>query len=1074
MSNESVIDNENVVLLDQLKRILPNTTRASIAVGYFFISGFSAIMDSFDKIESSGNPDHVVRILISPTTNRLTAEALLAQNESFEDAQRKAATSSTDGRAVARKQVRSSLGHMRQTPDERKAIAGLQRMIQKRKLQVRVYTRERLHAKAYIFELDNPQLPRMSIVGSSNLSISGIREHTELNLRTNVDNDSEKLLEWFDRHWEESEEFTEEVADILDDSWAKARTPLDIYRKAVLHEHGTLDDIDVDDAGSKIELFEFQKMATASAIQKINDYGGVVVADVVGTGKSYIGSMILKYLKEKNRSKPLIICPPHLIDMWKDYVDKFDVHAEVISRYKIGMDDNILKRYTNCDTILVDESHNFRNRNRAYEALYSFMEQQSDDSCIIMLTATPISNGVTDLKNQLKLFPADRIANVQPLGNATLDEYFKGAEHDHKLTPDGEERIRDLLRHILIRRTRKQIQDNYAKRDGDRYYLESESGRKYFPKRRLDNPEEYDIDEVYQNSFERIQDYVEQLKLARYSPGRYIKTEYRNTTHPEYKKYHDLDSSMLPLMGIVRTVLLKRMESSIAAFASSVTNFAKGSEKFLDYIKDGVVPIGKDYQDRIYKSVMSDDERYSEDVPGPSAYDIAAFDIDAWKQDIVSDIAVFSSILNLLPRKERYHKYDDKLKTLHGMLTTRKNQKTLLFTESRVTAEYVYGYLRENMPNVRIGQTDSGKSSREKSDMIKRFDPVNNAVEIAPEEQIDILVSTDVLSEGVNLQAGRTVINYDFHWNPVRLIQRVGRIDRIGSEHDVVDVINFLPTTKVDSALRLKERVSNKIDTIRRIIGHDQKILESSEAIDKDAVQDIYSGDEAVLDKDADGILDIIQTRAEIDADRIRGDDRLRRRVDDLPLGIRCAAGSGRLLVACEADERILLGDEVIMTKTFRRHYEATAAGSVRKIGASSFLKTMGDNAGKGMQEESVDPAYDELLGTTYKRFTRDMKNEQARKQETKLQRYFERKLARVSDHKDLGRRSKRLIPSITAMMVANRQPYRNLNDLRKRINSENMGDREILDRLESILKRPYSYRREIGRPRILYSMRVN
>ena len=536
MSNESVIDNENVVLLDQLKTHLPNTTRASIAVGYFFISGFAAIMDSFEKIEKSKDPEHVIRLLISPKTNRPTAEALLANNESLEDVRRKIETDHMDGHAVASEQIQNTIGHMPQTEQDRRAVLKLADLIKRDKLQIRVYTKVQLHAKAYIFEQDNKALPRFSIVGSSNLSISGIKEHTELNLRTNVDNDAEKLLAWFDRHWNDASEFTEEMTRLINDSWINDRRPIDVYRKAVLHEYGNLPDEVIGGAEGR-QLFEFQRVAVLKSIKMLEEYGGVIVADVVGTGKSYIGSMILKYLKETKRAKPLIICPPHLSDMWKEYMRLFDIYAEVESRYKIGMEDNILSRYTNCDVILVDESHNFRNKTNAYEALHAFMEQQSDDASIIMLTATPVSNGVTDLKNQLGLFPAERIRDIPPLGNTSLDEYFKGAEQEHHLTEEGEERIRELLRHILIRRTRKQIREKYAKRDGKRYYLELESGeRRYFPERNLTTPREYDIDKVYLNSFESMLKHIENLTMARYSPGDYILEEYKDTTHPQYKK----------------------------------------------------------------------------------------------------------------------------------------------------------------------------------------------------------------------------------------------------------------------------------------------------------------------------------------------------------------------------------------------------------------------------------------------------------------------------------------------------------------------------------------------------------
>lgn len=1069
MSNESVIDNENVVLLDQLNIHLPNTTRASIAVGYFFISGFAAIMNSFTKIEESKDPNHIIRLLISPKTNRLTAEALLANNESLDDVKRKIETDHVDGRSVASRQIRDSLGHMPQTEQDRRAILKLADLIQRGKLQIRVYTKVQLHAKAYIFELGgNSALPRFSIVGSSNLSISGIKEHTELNLRTNVDNDTEKLMEWFDRHWEEASEFTEEMSTIIQDSWIKDRLPVDVYRKAVMHEYGNLPgEIGIESR----QLFEFQRMAVLKAIKMLEEYGGVIVADVVGTGKSFIGSMILKYLKEVKRAKPLIICPPHLIDMWKEYMRLFDIYAEVVSRYKIGMEGNILSRYTNCDVILVDESHNFRNKTNAYDALHAFMEQQSDDSGIIMLTATPVSNGVTDLKNQLSLFPAERIRDIPPLGNASLDEYFKGSEQEHRLTEEGEEKIRELLRHILIRRTRKQIREKYAKRDGKRYYLELKSGeRRYFPERNLMTPRQYKIDKVYLSSFDAILAHVENLTMARYSPGDYIREEYQNTTHPEYKKYNDLANRMKSLIGMVRSGLLKRMESSIAAFAASVTNYQKGSQEFLNFLKKGVVPIGKDYQDAIYKSIMYDDDEYDLENLGKSDYSIDAFDVTKWRSDLVHDIGEFGKILNYLPDPSDYRKFDDKFDSLLEVIRSR-NEKILLFTESRVTAEYLYRRIKAAMPDIRIGQTDSNKSSAEKREMVGRFDPANNNASFSPQEELDILVSTDVLSEGVNLQAGRTVINYDFHWNPVRLIQRVGRIDRIGSEHEKVDIVNFLPTTKVEARLGLQERVANKISTIRRIIGHDQIILDPSEKIDEKAVMDIYAGVEDVLDTDSEGILDMIQTTAELDAEAIQNDEALRRKIAKLPLGIKSAVGGGRMLVACEADETLLRNGEAIDTKTFRRYY-VVSDDSVQKMVASSFLAKLGE--AKGGVAKNVGPQHDKYTRDAWAKFTRDMKNEQARVRTTKLQSYFEKRLGRIAEDKKLGRRAKVLLPRMSRMMVRNKQPYTALHNLRKRVNSDGLNDVQILGELEVILKEEYRYTREIGKPRILYSMETD
>ena len=201
------------------------------------------------------------------------------------------------------------------------------------------------------------------------------------------------------------------------------------------------------------------------------------------------------------------------------------------------------------------------------------------------------------------------------------------------------------------------------------------------------------------------------------------------------------------------------------------------------------------------------------------------------------DSNLFATIRGYLPPADSHTANDDKLHKFREMLAGMPSEKVLVFTESAVTAKYIYGYLtadKKGKLNRSVAQIDSKQKAKDKYEAIRRFDPKNNGVPNLPKsEEIDILVSTDVLSEGVNLQAGRVVINYDFHWNPVKLIQRVGRIDRIGSEHEVVDVINFLPTTKIEERLSLKERVASKITLIRSIMGGDQKILEGHRGVQR-------------------------------------------------------------------------------------------------------------------------------------------------------------------------------------------------------------------------------------------------
>ena len=949
-----VIDNENRQLLDELQKFLPYAERASIAVGYFFISGFAEIMDSLKRIEESSDPEHVLRLLISPTTDRRTAEAMLEANESYSDAKKESAKEVPEDKSVetARAEVRKTLEYMTQSDKELAAVKKLVALIRAGKVQVKVYTQTQLHAKAYIFELGPEQAVReVAIVGSSNLSISGIREHAELNLLTAHDADHRELLEWFERHWNHPScrAFTEEAAEILEASWAgKEHTPEDVYGKASLYEHGDID-MPIDETGdADIELFDFQKKAVGEAIRTLDEYRGVIIADVVGTGKTYVGSAIMKYLKEKQHAKPLIICPPHLKDMWEDYSKRFGLYAEVESRYKIGTDDELLLHHTHCDVILIDESHHFRHHyTDAYVNLSRFMEDKTDEARVIMLTATPISNSIKDLKNQLKLFPTEGLERIPVAGASNLDEYFRGIEDQNRsVSAEGIEKIQDLLRHVLIRRVRGQIIQRHAKYDGDRPYLDHPDGRKYFPKRSLQHPSEYDVDKVYNDEFGAIEEAIGELRMARYVPGKYIHEKFL-----EQQKYKDLASISAPLAGIARSTLLKRMESSIKAFDTSVNNYKIGHRLFVKQLAKGVVPLGKEFKDTIYRMTGEDYDQaeYEDDMNKiTSQYEIEAFDVERWMLDIAWDLKKFAEIIGHLSGEE-YEKRDDKLHKLRDLISER-DEKVLVFSESAETARYVFEYLKKEIPERRMEQIDSKKSQKEKTALVRRFDPIHNpGGDISKVGELDVLVSTDVLSEGVNLHAARVVINYDFHWNPVRLIQRVGRIDRIGSEHPEIEIFNFLPTAKIEKALSLRDRVANKIQTIRRIIGTDQQILEATENIDEKGVSKIYDPqDDSVLDPKLRDALDMSETEAEKHAAEIRKDDGRRTYFEGLPFGIRGVSGSGKLLIACEAEDVLVRGGERGFAEEalspMRRHYEVDAGG-IKGISTSSFLQQVGTNS---------------------------------------------------------------------------------------------------------------------------------
>ena len=1092
----TVIDNESMSLMEVLQTLLPKATSASIAVGYFYISGFAPIMNSLETIEKSDKNDGVLRLLISPSTDKPTAEAMLAGNEALEKVQAGTIISHDDLKKAVKEQTEKALAHMPQNDDDLGTIRKFITLIRDDKIQIRVYTKTQLHAKLYI--LKSNETPITSIIGSSNLSIQGIRDHAELNLKTPVIEYGDKLQEWFDKHWKESVPFTEDMLDTMENSWAgKLCTPGDVYDKAALEVHGDVSTVSVP-GSTKATLYDFQKRAVESAINKLEKYGGVMVADVVGTGKSYIGGMLMRHIYDNNGRHPLVICPPHLIDTWQDHMMDFGLMSgNVVSRHRIGDNESndIVAKYGHCDTILVDESHNFRNTSTdSYAALAKFLENKADDVKIILLTATPISNGITDLKNQLKLFP-DTIQDIPVLGRTGLDEYFKGLEKDHVLSTQSKEKVQELLRHVLIRRTRTQILLKYGKpgKDGRRY-ITKDGKEEYFPARDLKNPPEYDVNKVYnrgENGFEKILESIKELKLARYNPGEYLKTDYEEDgKYSHVEPYKKLRTNSQYMVGIVRTTLLKRMESSIAAFASSVDRYRNGSEAFMELLKDDMIPIGKKFSDHIHKKISDDkdndefEEDLFDDIPERDRYKSESFDINRWKLDLIHDIGKFDSMKILIPEEKEFYECDDKAKKLCGLVTKFAGEKILVFTESAVTAKHIHEYLvkyfekdpSKKAPN--MAQIDSTTDRSTKKSVVYRFAPeYNTGKEISKEEELDVLISTDILSEGVNLQSCGIVINYDFHWNPVKLIQRVGRIDRIGTTHDTILIRNFLPSEMIDEELELKDRVSKKIRIIRDIIGLDQKILQTTELIDEDSVKAIYAGEEGILDGGGGSVLDT-NTKSDDDAEGILADDTVRNRVENLPQGLRAVAAPGDLLIACEAVGVIrdkATGD-TINSRRFRKYYCVKSDGMVESIMSSKMLARMREC--RNMGGSADDAVYNRLVKKAWERFNRDMRDSDARYTRRKIQEYFIKTLAEISrENPDLGRDTFDIQAWLeNTEMRSDRQPCRALISMKRDIDEGRvMEPRSILEKIKTIQEkyRNHGCEKRTGRPRIMHSMMV-
>jgi superfamily II DNA or RNA helicase len=941
-----VIDNRTQKLVDHIRRILPGSQSASFAVGYFFLSGLVAVADRLANVRE-------LRLLIGNTSSRETIEQIAEGYRRLEQVQNAAEALAYPRRtdmALAAEATAVNIGEtaalLDQTDGAERLVSTLVGLIEEGRLKVRVHTRGRLHAKAYIFDygpvydLLGEELPReekgIAIVGSSNFTLAGVTSNTELNVLVHGNANHAELSRWFDDLWAEAQDFEEHLMQELRRSWPLAQvTPYEIYLKT-LYEL-VRDQLEGAESARFLwrdhitaVLTEFQEQAVRQAVQMIERYGGCFVADVVGLGKSYIGAAIVKQFERRDRARPLIICPAPLIEMWDHYNEAYQLNARVLSMGLLREDEQYGpewmlhdERFRYRDFVLVDESHNFRHTdNQRYRVLESFLA--TGDRRCAFLTATPRNKTVWDIYNQLRLFHQHDLTDI-PVDPPHLRQYFH-------LVEGGERRLPALLAHLLIRRTRNHIlrwygydeetgqrvdPDDFSPyREGRRRAYVLVGGRKqFFPKRQLETVE-YSIEAAYQGLYARLRDFLgqphppweqagpEELTHARYGLWHYVRR-----AKCEQPPYTELQRAGANLRGLMRIMLFKRFESSVHAFRQTLRRMLHTHRAFLAALDQGIVPAGEEAQRLLYESDQDEEQALMDALAQVTGrYDLSDFRADALRADVAQDIHILDEMLALV--EPITPAQDAKLRKLQDWLAKPAfdQGKVLIFTQYADTAQYLYDNLdpEDSRPDVEVIY------SREKSKaaIIGRFAPRANPQHRPPEgvPEIDTLVATDVLSEGLNLQDCDKVINYDLHWNPVRLIQRFGRIDRIGSEHDVIYAYNFLPETELERNLGLRDKLARRIQEIHDTIGEDAAILDPTEQLNEEAMYTIYAQGEIgrYEEDDAASLTDeyVDLNEAEEIVRQIREDrPELYQHIAGLRDGIRCgkAAGQSGAFVFCRS-----------------------------------------------------------------------------------------------------------------------------------------------------------------------------
>lgn len=909
-----IYDNIETHLSSGLIATLESSHRSDFCVGYFNLRGWKHLENYIDRF--SGQGDDKCRLLIG-------------MQKADEDILKNAAVHLDSGmldnpQAVAlKKQVANSFRQQLTfgvpTGEDELTLRRLKQQLLAGQVVVKLFLRHTLHAKLYLLYRQDKQVPLIGYVGSSNLTLSGLSLQGELNVDVVEQDAAEKLRKWFEERWNDRWclDITKELTEILEESWAgeKLTPPYYVYLKVAYHLSQEARSGINDYIVPKIlqdTLLKFQINAAKIAARHLDKRGGVLIGDVVGFGKTLTATTVAKLFEETFFTETLIICPKNLVEMWEGYVHTYQLRAKVQSISMIN--DKFLEKTRRYRVVIIDESHNLRNReSKRWSLVREYIE--TNDSRVILLTATPYNKSYLDISNQLRLFldhekdlgisperfvescggPIEFVARYQYQPNTLL-----AFEKSH-FSEDWQE----LLKMYMVRRTRTFIKDNYALWDAskNRHFLEFSDGRRSHFTTRVPKKVEYEFDEsdpkdLYVKMYsQEVVDIINTLHVARYGLGRYVDEQKLATASDEEKAIvENLSRAGRRLMGFCRTNLFKRLESSGWAFLISLARHALRNYTFIHAIDHNLpFPIGPQEaaeMDEFIEETEPDGDQLEEIITDetafkdlgkkhykrlqaePAKHDWIASSLfqGELREQLLEDARKIIEILKIGAKWNPSH--DKKLNALEKLLTkTHKEDKILVFTQFADTAEYLQRCLKSR--GVRGMECVTGNHENP-TEFAHRFSPKSNRVKV--KNELRVLISTDVLSEGQNLQDSHIVLNYDLPWALIRLVQRAGRVDRLGQESDEILCYSFLPHDGLDRIIRLRKRLTERITQNAEVVGSDEVFFDG----DPVNISDLYNEKAGILDEE-EGDVDLTSEAYEIWNHATRARPELKKIIPDLP-----------------------------------------------------------------------------------------------------------------------------------------------------------------------------------------------
>lgn len=815
-SDLTFITNENERnLLERFRVLIKDTRFFDVLVGYFYTSGFYQLYPVLESTEK-------IRILIGIGTGRDTIENIKAAEE-----QLAFTLSHVEAKEEFSNLITSELEGSEDTKTIESGVYKFIEWIKSGKLEIRAYPTANIHAKLYIltFQEGDRDVGRV-ITGSSNFSQKGLVDNLEFNVELKTASDHQFASDKFNQLWENGVDVSDKYIETINTkTWLNNTiTPYDLYLK-FLYEYfkdqiSQTEDVFYKYTPEKFRKLEYQEQAVLNAKKILEEYGGVFLSDVVGLGKTYISAMLANQLDGRN----LVIAPPVLLDRenpgsWPNVFSDFKVSAEFES---LGKLEKLAARGTDkFKNVFIDEAHRFRTEdNVTYEKLAQICRGKR----VILVTATPYNNSPKDILSQIKLFQKAKKSTIPNLSNleiffAGLEKRLKGLDRKSnreeylKVVKENANEIREkVLKYLMVRRTRSEIVKYFSK-DLIKQKLR-------FPD--VADPEAllYELNkeenEIFIHTIEMI---TQKFKYARYTP--LLPIYYKGEAQ---KGEEQGQRNMARFMKIL---LVKRLESSFYAFRNTLNRFIASYERFLEEYNNGFVYVSSKHSNKIFELLDNDDELEIQkliDEDKAQRYAVKDFE-DRFKRDLENDLAILKDIA----KKWRSINRDPKLATFLEAIDSHKvlrENKLIIFTESKETAEYLGKNLNQKYPD-EVLTYHGGSSAATREKVIENFD----AQARFPKDEYRILIATEVLSEGVNLHRSNCVINYDIPWNPTRLMQRTGRINRVDTKFDKIYTFNFFPTEESNNQIKLKEAAEAKIEAFIELLGSDARLLTEGEEI---------------------------------------------------------------------------------------------------------------------------------------------------------------------------------------------------------------------------------------------------